>query len=446
MGFRVRAISVFMRKRYSAKDGRNMLRSFEAGRQWQGQLPAARPSPRAVLLIRLDDIGDYLLFRNQLTAYKSSPRWRECRLTLLANESWKALFTAWDAPAVDDVIWVHKNRYLESDSYRRDIWRELRARGFETVIAPSCTRPLLLDDLCMLAAAPLRAIGSVNTLVHARLNRLSDDLYQELYQPSRPVMHEFLFNAEFTRWVCGACWPGTRPQLDGPFQPRTPGPYILCFVGASVKSRRWPVRRWIEFIAAWRAAQPAEVCLAGHGPVELAMIAEIRARTAVSHVLTGQSLAQFVDWVAGAQAVVTNDTMAAHLAVSLSRPTVIIANGVNFGRFTEYAGAGIEGVAVVYPEVFVCRRQRSRRSTYDYTEAVTADIVSIRAAAVLQRLEELLRAADCRSAPVADAARAERLPAPSAAAGGRDASTVGAPSRGAHPRHEVSPPPRIGLT
>jgi len=36
-----------------------------------------------------------------------------------------------------------------------------------------------------------------------------------------------------------------------------------------------------------------------------------------------------IDWVAGAQAVVSNDTMTAHLSVALMRPTVIVANGLN---------------------------------------------------------------------------------------------------------------------
>jgi ADP-heptose:LPS heptosyltransferase len=91
--------------------------------------------------------------------------------------------------------------------------------------------------------------------------------------------------------------------------------------------------------------------------------------------------------------VLSNDTMAVHLAVSCGRPTVIIANGVNYQRFTDYAGAGIAGVATVYPRVFLQRRARAPGLLYHYADALTSDIASIGAADVLQALERLLNPA-----------------------------------------------------
>jgi ADP-heptose:LPS heptosyltransferase len=104
------------------------------------------------------------------------------------------------------------------------------------------------------------------------------------------------------------------------------------------------------------------------------------------------SLLELLDWVAGAQSVLTNDTMAAHLSASCDRPTVIIANGVNYMRFTDYDKAGIDNVTTIYPAVFNRRRERSGPFAYHYTDAVSADIASIRADVVLEKLEELQRA------------------------------------------------------
>jgi hypothetical protein len=89
--------------------------------------------------------------------YKNSSRWTDHKITLLGNDSWKDLFTLLDKDAVDDTMWVSKNRYLEHAGYRLEIWRRLREKGFQTVITPSRTRPLLLDDLCMLAAEPVNS-------------------------------------------------------------------------------------------------------------------------------------------------------------------------------------------------------------------------------------------------------------------------------------------------
>jgi hypothetical protein len=88
--------------------------------------------------------------------------------------------------------------------------------------------------------------------------------------------------------------------------------------------------------------------------------------------------------------VVTNDIMAAHLGASFGKPTVIVANGLNYMRFSEYIKAGINHVATIYPEVVNRRRQRLGDGPYAYSETVTADIASIRATTVMESLRSLL--------------------------------------------------------
>jgi ADP-heptose:LPS heptosyltransferase len=385
-----RRISLWARKSDSAKDRRRVLRTFAEWQTLQHDLPVAGPRDKTLLLIRLDDIGDYLLFRNQLGRYKQSPRWRDYRITLLGNESWRDLFTQLDADSVDETIWVGKNRYLYSAPYRADVWRHLRTAGFETVIAPSCTRPLLLDDLCTLAAAPLHAIGSVNSNVHAGWNLLSDRLYTELFTPPRTSMHEFHFNAQFAEWSCGSSYAGGRPRIDLALAPPVAGPYVICFVGASTRSRRWPVKRWIEFIKLHRRLHSSKLYLAGNGATELEMVRSIQRRTGVASIAGTVGLSELLAWVAGAEAVITNDTMAAHMGASFNRPTVIVANGINYLRFSDYRAAGIDRVATIFPEVVKRRRRREGDGPYAYSETVSADIASIRAATVIGELTNLV--------------------------------------------------------
>jgi ADP-heptose:LPS heptosyltransferase len=385
-----RHVSLFLRKFDSAKDRQRVLQTFDQWKALQHGLPPPRRCSKTLLLIRLDDIGDYLLFRNQLRMYKNSSRWADHKITLLGNDSWRDLFTLLDKDAVDDTLWVNKNRYLERAECRLDIWRRLREQGFETVVAPSCTRPLLLDDLCMLAAAPLNSIGSENTNVHAIWNQLSDNLYTSLFKPSRALMHEFHFNAEFAEWACGIRYGGSRPRIEHRFPLPVADPYIICFVGASTRSRRWPTKRWIEFITLHRRYYFSKIFLAGNSKAEREMVRIIQKRTGAESIAGGVALSELLHWVAGADAVVTNDTMAAHLGASFGKPTVIVANGVNYMRFSEYIKAGIDHVATIYPEVVDRRRQRLGDGPYAYSETVSADIASIRATAVIKSLRGLL--------------------------------------------------------
>jgi len=116
-----RHVSLFLRKFDSAKDRERVLHSFAQWKALQQGLPPPRRCSKTLLLIRLDDIGDYLLFRNQLRMYKNSSRWTDHKVTLLGNDSWKELFTLLDEDAVDETMWVNKNRYLEHAEYREGI-------------------------------------------------------------------------------------------------------------------------------------------------------------------------------------------------------------------------------------------------------------------------------------------------------------------------------------
>jgi ADP-heptose:LPS heptosyltransferase len=386
----LRQVSLIGRRKDSAKDRRRVMRVFDEGLTLQKELPPVRHREKTLLLIRLDDIGDYLLFRNQLETYKRSERWKSYRITLLGNESWRGFFTALDQPTVDETIWVNKNRYLENVPYRMAIWEQLRAAGFETVVAPSCMRPLLLDDLCMLAAAPLHSIGSVNTNVHECWNRLSDRLYTSLFKASRSLMHEFDFNAEFSTWVNGNRYPGTRPCIETRAAAVGQGAYTICFVGASIRSKRWPANQWLAFIALYRRHFSGRIVLAaGSTAAELKIANKIQQRTGAESIAGKLPVGELLNWIAGAQAVVTNDTMAAHVGVSLNRPTVIIANGLNYMRFSEYSHAGITQVVAVYSELFNRRRKRLGDGQHPYHETVTGDIASIRAAAVMEALRQV---------------------------------------------------------
>jgi ADP-heptose:LPS heptosyltransferase len=392
-----RRLSLIGRQWHSQKDRRSVLKRFALWKTEVDRLPPAGPQANRLLVVRLDDIGDYLLFRNQLAVYKQSPRWAGHHITLLGNAAWRPLFELLDAGTVDEVLWVEKNRYLENAEYRQTVWQALRRGGFETAIAPSCTRPLLLDDLCVLAAAPTRSLANGNTNVHADWNRLSDSLYGALFQAPESFMHEFHFNAAFATWACGQQYAGARPGIELSTVPPLPATFLLCFIGASTRSKRWPARRWIEFITAYRG--PHEIVIAGNGAAELEMARLIQQETSVVSVVGKVTLVELLPWIANAVAVVSNDTMTAHLGVSFDVPTVIIANGLNYMRFAEYGRAGIPNVRTVYPRVALERRARHGDSNYAYSETVTADIASITAATVLDEVDLLLGSLQSAASP-----------------------------------------------
>ena len=256
-----RFVSLLLRRRQSEKAVDRVLTWFGRWKKEQEQLPDYGVAGKKLLLVRLDDIGDYLLFRNSFALYKKSARWGGHEIVLLGNSAWKELFVALDREKADRVIWVDKEAFRRDASYRLALWTEVRKEGFGTVICPSRTRPLMLDDLFVLATGAEQRIATVNTFIHPEWNQLSDSLYTDLFGGDDPLLHEFYFNMRFAGWCCGeaaigapearlpdASLLGQSPEIVYPFERKMTEPYILCFIGSSTKSKRWPVKRWIEFM------------------------------------------------------------------------------------------------------------------------------------------------------------------------------------------------------
>ncbi len=381
-----RFINVAQRKRRFKKNEERTLLLFHRYIKTIETLPHYQLQPKKLLIIRLDDIGDYLLFRNTLPAYKQSARWKDYNITLLGNRAWKEFFDLWDAKTVDNAIWINKKEYLQNDIYKQQIWLQLRQEGYEVVICASFTRPVLLDDLCRLATGAQTGIGFYNFTPHKQWKKVSDTLYSELFQPET-ITHEFFVNQQFARWCCGV-----QLHLQRPFvfvQKNISEPYIACFIGASTKSRRWVVKRWMQLVHLINQNYSLPVKIIGVAPHKEEAL-QIAAKTKAAPI-TNTSLSNVVDIINNAALVVANDTMMAHLAASCNVPVVIVSSGNNCTRFTFYEEANIERVCTIYPNLINKKRKGLGDDALHNHIVVTADIASIKADAVFAAVQKLLQ-------------------------------------------------------
>lgn len=377
----IRNIALLIRRRSKQKEIRSVLREFEEWRILMRQLSPATINEQKLAIVRLDDIGDYLLWRNYLSVYKSSESYKNYSITLIGNIVWKNIFDQYDAPFVDTTIWVDKYQYFDNPDYRMSLWQNIRAQNFETVICPSRTRPLLLDDLVALSTGAKIKIASRNSFVAKTWNRISDSLYTRLFAKEM-FSHEFVFNRKFAEYISGQKIECTAPYLPLPEAQSLCPNQILCFIGASAKSKTWPVVYWIELLHLLQQEGFSPILSAGKNEMNIAE--QIVAATGVRSIVGQTNLVETMEAIASSEAIITGDTMAAHAAVSYRKPTVILANGVNAIRFVAYQEAGFDNVRTIYTQEYM----KSRKS-YFY-RAVTKDMQSIKAPFVFKALKELL--------------------------------------------------------
>lgn len=92
----------------------------------------------------------------------------------------------------------------------------------------------------------------------------------------------------------------------------------IC-VGASIESKRWPLSRWSELID---GIGPVEVC-SGPDESERAIACELGARHPDQVTLClPETMTELRDWIGGLSRLLTNDSLALHLAAALGCPTV----------------------------------------------------------------------------------------------------------------------------
>lgn len=301
-----------------------------------------------ILLVRLDAIGDYVLFRNHLRALRQSDLFRDVHLTVLGNPLWRDLAETFDADCADEWLWLaDPGRYFkrgrenilpafawrkrvraEQDALRAD----LRERSFDCVVSPRVDRDPLLDEL-------LSGISPV--LFGARSPRplATDRLYTTLLE-IREGPFTFDRNHSFLEALTGVGIevPLALP-LSSPEQATGQGPIILC-IGASHWTRCLPRARLLALAKGLLAKTDRDLFLAG-GRSDAPAAASLKRALGESprvHITAGKvSLSAFADLAGTASCVVSHDTGPMHIAAAAGAPVVCVANGhTGKGSFWPY--------------------------------------------------------------------------------------------------------------
>lgn len=252
---------------------------------------------RRVLIAKLDAIGDYILFRNVLPFVRTSARYRDAHVAVFGNPAWRTLAEAFDASAADEWIWCTDRNGLFRKGYENLLPRALWSRRIERAARPwrQKIREGRYDEIVVFHVHRDRFVESF-------FEGLSPRVTYAWNLPQGPERFVFLRN----RMAAGALvGEPCEVPLELNVRPVSGGNRVVFFTGASHWTRRWPRCRWRE--------------LARSLPDGLEATWARR----------NLPLPEFLRSLAGARAVVSNDTMGAHAAAAMGLPTVLLSNGVS---------------------------------------------------------------------------------------------------------------------
>ena len=315
-----------------------------------------KKKPGTVLLIKLESIGDYILFRNFIPVFKEEYIGR--KITFCGSSEIKELVLSYDKDLYDDFIWIERLRFLNDTFYKYRILRDLYSRGFETAINTTYTREILFSDQMIESTSADVKIGSVGPPEQQKRTKLlTDKFYTELLPQTESKLFEFLRNKEFFELLLKSKIDITKPTII----PLTTSDdyglknYVLLFPGSKDENRKWNAE---NFAAVGNyILNNSLLKIAIEGSAKDKMLAqEITKNITQKHRvvdLTGKtSVSGLVKIVSGADFLITNDSAAAHIAAALCIKFVCVSNGSYFRRFNPYPPEVYDKAFYIYPDEF----------------------------------------------------------------------------------------------
>jgi ADP-heptose:LPS heptosyltransferase len=292
-------------------------------------------NPGTLLIVRLDAIGDYVLFRNFLETIRKSDQYKSHRITLCGNSIWKDLAIGLDQQFVDEFIWVDPKE-LKTQASRITLARKLRYMNFETVINPVYSRDADVEQLVVCSGA-INIIGQTGEQVNisSSIRSIANKYYTHLIPSSREYQFEFYRNREFFENLLNR-----KISLKRPFINTENGTeeYITLCPGAGDPARRWNVNSFDKLCRLLLDILPQCKPVICGSKQDAHLADQLKKNPGVEYMdLTGQlSLMQLTEIFSKSAIIIANDSGPFHIAAALNKPAVCISNGNNYGRFAPY--------------------------------------------------------------------------------------------------------------
>jgi len=310
---------------------------------------------KKLLVIKLDAIGDYILFRNFLKFLREDAKYSEYHITLCGNLIWKDLAVALDNAFVDHFIWIDKNNFRQNLFYTIFKVVQLICANFYIVIHPTHSRYAYVDKIVGLINAKI-SIGSYGDTANISTNEkvIGDRFYSKLIKGRDETEFEFIRNQVFFEQLLGKSLLINKPQInfDVGRSYNLPDKYVLVFLGGSARYKHWNPVYFSDIINKLYEKYRIESVIAGGSDViALAEIVCQCAKYEVCNFVGKTNLIDLISLIEQSLFLVSNETSAVHIGVSLDKDIICISNANHFSRFTPYPPEVYKRCYTVFPPI-----------------------------------------------------------------------------------------------
>jgi ADP-heptose:LPS heptosyltransferase len=295
-----------------------------------------------LLVVRMDGIGDMVLFRRALDEYAGVFNVERANITVLGCKSWGP---------IGSIIFKGYNVYvIDEHAFARRPFYRLKVGLIVRQIAPAVTicdsymrRAMMADSLVWMAGAPksISSLPFINEKTRAEFTYYLSQVDQVIDTGPYPT-HEVLRHYRFLSGVSGKnilpkvpkiIWRNERSAILQ-IKNNKLG-YAVINPGSNEYGRRWPFENYLN-IANKLIMMDLSVIIIGGQNEKVVGIPKIFNNERLVDLSGKTELPDLLDILNHAACVISNDTGPAHLSIALETPTVVIVGGGHFGSFVPY--------------------------------------------------------------------------------------------------------------
>jgi ADP-heptose:LPS heptosyltransferase len=308
---------------------------------------------KTLLIIKNDGIGDYILFRNYLEFLKNSDKYKSHKIYLLGNTAFEDLAVYLDAKTIDGFFWYNDNYFLKLELVK--LLFNLQRLRPQTIIYTNYSRKYPVDWLVKNIRADKKIGINGDTLNEPiELRNKANKYFDQLITLNNAPAHEFDRNKQIYEAITGEKCNLIKPVINKNELDVNYGNYIVVFPGASNNDKKWDILNFNKLCISITSKLNGRIILAG-GKDDVNTAAKVKENISSANISdeTGRlTLIQLCRLIGGAKLVITNDTVAVHIAATLDIPTVCIAKGDLYGRFIPYPKHIPAKIQIIFPPGF----------------------------------------------------------------------------------------------
>ena len=321
---------------------------------------------RRMLVVRLDAIGDYILFRNFIHTLKRQPEYHKYKFTLLGNIAFKTLAEEFDKGVIDDFIWISPEILLTHAGLQKlELSLKLRFKAFDLLLQPVHSRVWQIEQFIARTGAKFKICSEGDAIrIGSKEKLLEANKFYERIIPVPPTdTFEYIRNEAFVTNLLGR-----REQTIFSFNLKKSAPQkyieIIVFPGAGQEFRRWSTVHFAKAvdIICEKIPDRCRIKIAGSAADTKFALEIIRysAHKEIVEDITGKTnLPELVSIINNASFLISNETSAIHIAAAVKTMAICISNGNHFRRFNPYPKEIAPHIITMYPaEIFYDESER----------------------------------------------------------------------------------------